>query len=136
MVDKTVGETSTLKTVSLYERIYAVIRQIPSGKVTTYGQVATVVGGKCGPRTVGYALSSLPFGSDVPWQRVVNRQGKVSPRDGGLGSINQQDVLEAEGVEFDPQTRRIDFDQFGWHGPDWDWLDTHGFNPLPILDNL
>ena len=114
---------SNLQDASLYERIYAVIRQIPVGQVGTYGQVASIVGGKCGPRTVGYALSNLPFGADVPWQRVINRQGKVSPRTSALGSGQQREMLEAEGIIFNPKTHKTDFKQFGWLGPDWDWLE-------------
>ncbi len=128
--------SNTPTSASLYNRIYTVVRLIPAGQVTTYGQVATVVGGKCGPRTVGYALSMLSAeGSDVPWHRVVNRQGKISPRGGGLNSSHQQKLLEAEGVVFNPQTRRVDLTRFGWHGPDSAWLAQHGFNPLPILGN-
>lgn len=126
------AETS-LKEATLYERIYAVVRQIPPGQVTTYGQVAAVVGGKCEARTVGYALSALPFDSDVPWQRVINRQGKISLRDGGVGSAHQRELLAAEGVIFDAQTGRTDFETFGWSGPDWPWLARHGFHPLPLL---
>ena len=58
---------NNLRDASNYERIYAVIGQIPAGQVGTYGQVASIVGGNCNPRTVGYALSNLPFEADVPW---------------------------------------------------------------------
>lgn len=96
----------------LYERIYAVVRQIPCGKVATYGQIATVVGG-CTARMVGYALSALPEGLDVPWQRVINAQGKISPHGEGFGSAVQEELLRAEGIEFDEQ-HTIDFARFGW----------------------
>ena len=59
----------------LYERIYLVVRQIPPGKVATYGQVAQITG-NCTARMVGYAMAACP--DDVPWQRVINAQGKVS----------------------------------------------------------
>ena len=62
----------------LYERIYAVVRLIPPGKAAAYGQIAAIVG-DCTARMVGYAMASVPTGSDVPWQRVINAQGKVSP---------------------------------------------------------
>ncbi len=61
----------------IYHRIYLVVRQIPRGKVATYGQIAVIVGG-CTARMVGYALSATPQQSDVPWQRVINAQGKIS----------------------------------------------------------
>ena len=69
----------------IYSRIYAFLRQIPPGKVVTYGQVANLLGG-CTARMVGYALAALPAGSDVPWQRVINHQGKISPHGAGFGS--------------------------------------------------
>jgi methylated-DNA-protein-cysteine methyltransferase-like protein len=62
---------------------------------------------------VGYALAGLPEGSDVPWQRVINSQGKISPHGFGLGSAVQRQLLEEEGVVFDEQGR-IDFAACGW----------------------
>ena len=121
-----------LQEVPIYERIYGLVRQIPPGRVTTYGQVAAAVGG-CTARMVGYAMAALPPGTDVPWQRVINRQGKISPRSSGLGSARQQQLLEAEGVRFDAKNR-VDFEEFGWLGPDWGWLAANGFYPLPLLE--
>lgn len=121
---------ASLKNAPTYERIYAVVRQIPSGQVATYGQVATIVGG-CSARVVGYAMAALPAGSGVPWQRVINLQGKVSPRGAGDGSLRQRHLLEAEGVSFDSQ-ERVDFATVGWPGPDWEWLEQNGFNPAPM----
>ena len=95
----------------LYQQIYRLARQIPPGYVTSYGRIAKLVG--CNARTVGFAMAALPAGSDVPWQRVINSQGKVSPRTDGEGNILQRDLLEAEGVRFD-QRQRIDFSEFGW----------------------
>ncbi len=100
----------------LYERIYAIVRQIPPGKVATYGQIAALVGG-CTARMVGYALAALPFDSDVPWQRVINRHGKVSPRSGGAGSALQRQLLQEEGIQFDHEGR-VDFAAVGWDGPE------------------
>jgi methylated-DNA-protein-cysteine methyltransferase-like protein len=98
----------------LYQRIYAVVRQIPPGKVATYGQIAQIVGG-CTARMVGYALSALPNGNDVPWQRVINAQGKVSPHGDGFGNAIQQSLLELEGIKFDEQGR-VDFTKVRWLG--------------------
>ncbi len=122
----------SLQEAPVYERIYGLVRQIPAGRVTTYGQVAAAVGG-CTARMVGYAMAALPLETDVPWQRVINRQGKISPRSSGLGSARQRQLLEAEGVRFDAKNR-VDFEKFGWSGPAWGWLATHGFYPLPPLD--
>jgi methylated-DNA-protein-cysteine methyltransferase-like protein len=110
--------SDSLQDLPLYEQIYLVIKQIPPGKVATYGQIAEIVGG-CTARMVGYALSALSPNSAIPWQRVINRLGKISPRGDGLSSIQQRQLLEAEGVRFDEQGR-VDFNEFGWLGPDWE----------------
>ncbi|MCU0519705.1 MAG: MGMT family protein [Anaerolineae bacterium] len=106
---------------SVNERIYMVIRQVPPGKVTTYGQVSKIVG-TVSARQVGYALAAVREAMNVPWQRVVNSQGKVS-----LPGSDQQHMLEAEGVVFDAQGR-IDLKRFGWSGPEDAWLEANGFD--------
>jgi methylated-DNA-protein-cysteine methyltransferase-like protein len=121
---------NSLREAPAYERIYAVVRRIPPGRVATYGQVAAIVGG-CTARMVGYAMAALPYDADVPWQRVINRQGKISPRSAGDGTLRQRQLLEAEGVAFD-QAGRVDFGEVGWPGPDWEWLEQNGFNPAPM----
>jgi methylated-DNA-protein-cysteine methyltransferase-like protein len=106
--------------MTVYERIYFVIRQIPPGKVATYGQIARIVG-ECSPRMVGYALAALQPGSDVPWQRVINSQGKISLRIDGIENNVQQQLMEAEGVSFD-RDGKTDLQRFGWEGVSWEWL--------------
>ena len=66
---------------------------------------------------------------DVPWQRVINSQGKVSPRP---GAENQHRMLEEEGVEFS-DSARVDFNRFGWNGPDPGWCREHGLLDPPHL---
>ncbi|SHJ85697.1 O(6)-alkylguanine repair protein YbaZ [Malonomonas rubra DSM 5091] len=83
---------------SLYQQIYDLVRQVPPGRVTTYGQIGRLIG--CTARTVGFAMAALAPGTDVPWQRVINSQGKVSPRRDGEGNLLQQVLLQAEGVQF------------------------------------
>lgn len=100
---------------TLYARIYALVRQIPPGSVTTYGELARQVG--CSARIVGFAMAALPAGHDLPWQRVINSQGQVSPRIDGDGHQIQRGLLEAEGVCFDAQ-QRVDLEKFGWHFAD------------------
>ena len=100
----------------VYRRILDVIRRVPYGQVATYGQIALIVG-DCTPRMVGYCLASLDFDSDVPWQRIINYQGKVSPRSTGHGSQVQRELLEEEGVEFDAQGR-VSFRKYGWMEPE------------------
>lgn len=102
----------------LYEHIYAMVRRIPPGKVTTYSRIAELVGG-CTARMVGYAMSALKRGNtpEVPWQRVINAQGKISIHGDGIGNAMQRTLLEEEGVQFD-QNGKVDFSIFGWPGPD------------------
>src|SRR5689334_12549311 len=83
-----------------YERIYAAVRRIPKGRVATYGQVARLAGLPGNARQVGYALSVLPDRNDVPWQRVVNAKGEVSPRAVPGFDLRQRAFLEKEGVKF------------------------------------
>lgn len=124
------GAVDSLKNAATYTRIYAVVEQIPPGRVATYGQIAAIVG-RCTARMVGYAMAALPQGSKVPWQRVINRQGKISPRGAGNGSLQQRQLLEAEGVTFDAHGR-VNFAEAGWSGPDWEWLERHGFYPASL----
>jgi len=99
---------------SLFPCIYEVVRQVPRGRVASYGQIAEIVGAGCDARMVGYAMAATPEGSDVPWQRIVNREGKISLP--GQGGAIQRMRLEAEGVAFDARNR-IDMQRFGWAGP-------------------
>ena len=111
----------------LFPRIFEIARQVPRGSVTTYGAIASIVGAGCDARLVGYAMARVED-PEVPWQRVINAQGKISPR-GGSGPELQRKRLEAEGVEFD-ERGRIDLDRFSWRGPDPDWARQHGYHPL------
>ncbi len=89
------------------ERVMIVTRQIPPGRVATYGQIAFLVGSYGGARAVGQALRSSVFTQDdpLPWQRVINAQGAISSR-GDVERANlQQTLLEAEGIVFDARGR-------------------------------
>jgi methylated-DNA-protein-cysteine methyltransferase related protein len=103
------------KPASAYERIYAVVRRIPKGRVCTYGRVAALAGNPGAARQVGYALHALPEHTAVPWHRVINAAGRVSLRRGGGAELEQRFRLEAEGVLFD-QAGRVPLDRFGWAG--------------------
>jgi len=96
-----------------YERIYAVVRRIPPGRVATYGQVAALAGLAGRARQVGYALHALPEGNSVPWHRVINARGEVSPRAEPGWEGYQRHLLEEEDVEFD-LAGRVDLERFGW----------------------
>ncbi|MDJ0975147.1 MAG: MGMT family protein [Planctomycetota bacterium] len=98
-----------------FERVYAVVRQIPHGRVATYGRVAELAD-VATPRVVGFALSALEDDTDVPWHRVLNAKGTISlgRRDGA--ATTQRERLEAEGVVFDANSR-IDLSAHAWSGP-------------------
>ena len=89
------------------------MRRIPRGRVATYGQVAEMAGLEGHARQVGYALHTLPQRSDVPWHRVVNARGEISPRSAGDSHELQRMLLEAEGVVLDARGR-IDLAKFRW----------------------
>ena len=100
-----------------FEQVYRTVRCIPPGKVATYGQIAGILGRPRGARTVGWALHSIPEGSDVPWQRVINSRGLITLDAHGPGGAIQRALLEAEGIVFDEQGC-IDLETWGWAGPD------------------
>jgi methylated-DNA-protein-cysteine methyltransferase-like protein len=104
-------------TDSFFAQVYEVVRRIPPGQVATYGQIARLLGKPRAARTVGWALHSLPEGSDVPWQRVINAKGTISLDARGLGGAIQRVLLEAEGIVFDEQGR-VDLQAHGWAGLD------------------
>ena len=98
---------------SSYARIHAVVRRIPKGRVATYGQVAELAGLPRAARQVGYAMAALRPGDRVPWQRVVNARGEVSPRAAPGAELLQRRLLEREGVRFDA-AGRIPLARYGW----------------------
>jgi methylated-DNA-protein-cysteine methyltransferase-like protein len=116
------GFTSPPNPADFRAQVWAITCQIPPGKVATYGQIATWVGTPAGvsdqdyrafgARWVGGAMAACPDG--VPWQRVINAQGKISLRGGS--ETRQRELLEAEGVVFDSH-ERVDLKRFGWTGP-------------------
>lgn len=99
---------------SFYERVYAIVREVPPGRVVTYGEIAWRAGSPLASRATGYALNALRWDADVPWWRVVNRAGRISDRPGD-GPVVQRERLEAEGVVFKPDGR-VDLRHYGWDG--------------------
>jgi methylated-DNA-protein-cysteine methyltransferase-like protein len=105
-------------------QVWEITRNIPPGRVTTYGRLAAMVPAPegvgeaeykaAGARWVGNAMAACP--DDVPWQRVINAQGKISERRGG-GSLLQRQKLEEEGVAFDDHDR-VDLEKYGWPDPE------------------
>ena len=97
-----------------YQRIYAVVRGIPRGRVATYGQIAALAGLPHAPRVAGYALHALPPGSPLPWHRVVGAGGRLSlARLDPGAALTQRLRLEREGVRFDARGR-ADLERHGW----------------------
>jgi methylated-DNA-protein-cysteine methyltransferase related protein len=87
---------------SIYKSIYNIVSQIPSGRVATYGQIAKLAGIPGQARQVGYALSAIND-NKIPWHRVVNAKGKISPRSDSAFEKIQRVLLEHEGVQFNEQ---------------------------------
>lgn len=97
----------------LYERIYKVVEQVPSGRVTTYGAVAAVVGVKSGARMVGYALNnSIKADRSIPAHRVVNRLGQLTGRSYFPGDT-MRERLRQEGVTF-TEEYTVDIEHHFW----------------------
>lgn len=93
-------------------RVYDVVRRIPRGRVMTYGQIAGILGDGYTPRTVGYVMHAADS-EGVPWQRVINSQGKCSTGRLTIPVNLQQDMLEQEGVVFS-EKGKCDLTKFEW----------------------
>lgn len=106
---------------NFYEQVYAVVRRIPRGQVTSYGRIAHMLGRPNAARAVGYALNALkdkqadPRYADVPWQRVINSQGRISIVNREYGANEQAARLRAEGVVVS-EDLRIDLEIYLWEG--------------------
>lgn len=117
--------------------VWQIASQVPLGKVATYGQVGAFIRRPVGvseedykayrARWVGAAMAACP--DSVPWQRIINSQGKISPR---RGADMQRRLLEGEGVIFDPRDR-VGLARFAWAGPTAEWLEANSFLP-PLAD--
>lgn len=118
-------------------KVWEIVRQIPPGKVATYGQIARMLPppgdmpqrsyDAFGARWVGGAMAACP--DDVPWQRVINSKGEISPRP---GAYDQRRLLEEEQVIFKPNGK-VDFEASGWNGPEPAWCQAHGCYVPPAL---
>ena len=101
-----------------WHAIYKVVKQIPRGRVASYGQVALLAGLPGAARLAGRALFHGPpeLVEKIPWQRVVNAAGKISYSEARMGSDHRQrELLEQEGVEFSP-AGVIRMSVYGWDG--------------------
>ena len=113
--------TSPPNPQEFHQRVWQLVRRVPRGKVATYGQIALMLPPPdgvdfesyraFGPRWVGGAMAACP--DDVPWQRIINSQGKISERP---GAPKQRQLLEEEGIEFVKD--KVDLKKYGWRGLD------------------
>lgn len=98
--------------MNTFEKIYAVVRRIPKGKVATYGLVAAVAGNPRWSQVVGYALHVNPDPENIPCYRVVNRFGELSPSFAFGGENMQKVLLESEGIEV--TDGKVDLKKYLW----------------------
>ena len=118
MSDRVVGRVVT---AGFHERVYAMVTRVPPGRVSTYGDIATLLGSPRVARHVGFALAALTDPS-VPWHRIINAKGGISTRgDLGLG-LDQRALLEREGVIFD-ERGTVDLLRYRWTFPDAEFPD-------------
>lgn len=128
--------------------VWQIVWQIPYGHVFTYGQIASMIPmppglnlpdyARIAPRWVGYAMNRAmqsalnvnqgPAGESIPWHRVINSQGGISLAEGSYPAEQQRVRLEAEGVRFNAKGL-VDFEEYGWDGPDDAWLRAHDLMP-------
>ena len=99
--------------MSVFEKIYEVVKRIPKGKVATYGYVALLAGNPRWARVVGYALHNNPAPMVIPCHRVVNREGRVADAFVFGGGETQRKMLEDEGIIFEADGH-IDLSKYGW----------------------
>ena len=104
-----------------FEKIYKVVRQIPKGRVATYGQIAALAGNRRWARVVGFALHVNPDPDGIPCFRVVNRNGEVSPAFAFGGKNRQIELLEAEGIPC-PEGK-VDLKKYQWERVTTDYLE-------------
>ncbi len=123
---------------TFFETVWDIVLQIPPGKVSSYGQIASMIPPRAdmepermrnlAPRWVGTAMRKTPRGKSIPWQRVINSQGSISFPAGSPQAEEQRRLLEMEGVEFDDRGK-VDFALVAWHGPDDAYLRRQGLLP-------
>jgi methylated-DNA-protein-cysteine methyltransferase-like protein len=106
---------------NFYEQVYAVVRRIPRGQVTSYGRIAKMLGRPNAARAVGYAMHALqdsedqPEYANIPWQRVINSQGRISIVNREHDAREQAELLRAEGIVVS-QDLKVDLNVYLWQG--------------------
>ncbi|MBI1278800.1 MAG: 6-O-methylguanine DNA methyltransferase [Anaerolineaceae bacterium] len=123
-------------TKTYFDIVWTIVRQIPSGVVSTYGQIASMIPAptgvdeadyeRLGAVWVGKAMNAVSSAddTDIPWQRVINSQGGISLPEGSKAALEQRRRLENEGVKFS-SAGKINLNTFAWDGPTSDWLSEY-----------
>lgn len=121
--------------------VWLIVQQIPEGRVSTYGQIASMMPPpadsdpeqyhRLGARWVGSAMRRVPDDT-IPWHRVINSQGRISLPAGSDTAEAQKHLLESEGVLFS-DAGRVNLTVYGWEGPPDEWLNQHDcYPPRPL----
>ena len=103
--------------LNFFEKVYDVVREIPFGRVCSYGLIARYLGSPQSARMVGWALNASHIKEDVPAHRVVNRIGLLTGKQHFEGSNLMQQLLESEGIQI-KENQVVDFEQFVWNPAD------------------
>lgn len=96
-----------------FDDVYQVVRLIPSGRVTSYGAIASYLGAKGGARLVGWAMNASHTDSNIPAHRVVNRNGVLTGK-AHFGGNRMEELLRQEGILVSDD-KVVDFDQLFWN---------------------
>ncbi|RDL39100.1 uncharacterized protein BP5553_03440 [Venustampulla echinocandica] len=130
---------------AFYHAVYNAVQEIPYGKVTTYGHIASLIGTPQRPRQVGGCLKHLPVDTsmkfhsgNVPWQRVISSKGIIPPRGHPSGAARQAEALEAEGVTVSAGSLgelMIDMVEYGWFPRQLPSEEAEGLDPPVFLDD-
>ncbi len=112
---------------SFFEKVWDIVLQIPAGRVSSYGQIASMIPPdeamdpaqmrRLAPRWVGTAMRKTPRGKSIPWHRVINSQGRISFPAGSAQADCQRRLLEQEGIAFD-DSGKVNLRLHAWAGPD------------------
>lgn len=96
------------------QNVIEIVKQIPYGKVASYGDIAVYADTPRAARQVGWILNKLPENSDVPWWRVVNNVGRISIKDSEYSALDQKELLISEGIDVRDDFT-FDIKRYRWH---------------------
>ena len=103
--------------LNFFEKVYDVVREIPFGRVCSYGLIARYLGSPQSARMVGWAMNASHIKEDVPAHRVVNKIGLLTGKQHFEGTNLMQQLLESEGIQI-KENQVVDFEQFVWNPAD------------------